>query len=745
MSQIANGHSDTQGLSAYLSPLQVGAFVVGTSIGWGSLVVTCSSYLANAGIVGSIVGTLLGGLVMLAIGKSYLYLMTGYPESGGSYAYVREQYGHDYGFLAAWFLSLTYLAVFWANATSLPLFARYFLGDVFRFGYLYSIFGYDVYFGEALLVICGVVLAAGMCLLSKRMVARTMVALIALLCIGVIICLVGALAGHSETSFRFGPAFMSKSSALSQISYITYLSPWAFIGFESVSHYSEEFAFDRRRLRRTFLIAIVVVTLLYVALLVLSISAYPPRYHNWLEYIQDLGNLSGLQALPAFYAAEYYLGDMGITILALVLLALVISSLLGNLVVLSRLFYSLSKDHILPARFSRVNASGVPWCGILLAAGISLVIPLVGRTAIGWIVDVTTIGATFIYSMVAASAFRLARSRGDRSDAIIGGVGLFVMLCFALYLLVPSLFASGTLSAESYFLFTLWSVFGMLYFRGVLKNDEDKKFGNTIAVWVVLLALILLMSVDWMNNMSLDSASKAITDVQAFYRESTGIAGYAQEEEFIQQEIMMLQSSNSRTTLVFIGLFVTAILVLANNYLLMRRRADAVEQELLTTRGKAYRDALTGVRNKLAFAEYEELLVRQVESGEVGEFAIVVFDVNGLKYVNDTYGHKAGDEYIKSACTLICTEYKHSPVFRIGGDEFVAVLTGEDYGRRFELLADHDRLAERNIGTEQAVIAAGMYTFAPENTQTVRDVFEQADERMYQRKQALKAIGARSR
>jgi len=735
----------THGLSPYLSPLQVAAFAIGTSIGWGSLVVTCSSYLSKAGTIGSVAGMVLGGIIMLVIGRNYLYLIKGYPEVGGSYAFVREQFGHDYGYIAAWFLMITYLAVFWANATSLPLFARYFWGDVFRFGYLYTLFGYDVYAGETLLVVVGIVAVSGVCMLSRRAVAKIMVALIGLLCAGVLVCLFASLTGHASTPFSFNPSFASGSSALSQIVYIAYLSPWAFIGFESVSHYSEELNFDKKRLNRTIFGAIVVVTILYIALLLLSVSAYPPRYHSWFEYLQDLGNLSGIQALPAFYAAQYYLGSSGVTILAMVLLSLVVSSLLGNMVALSRLFYALGRDNILPARFALVNDRGIPWQGILLAAGISLVIPLVGRTAIGWIVDVTTIGATVIYALASASAMRLARSRGDRTDVVFGCLGLVIMICFGLYLLVPALFSTGTIAAESYFLFTAWSVLGMLYFRIVLKRDEQERFGKTVAVWIALLALILLVSVDWMNNATLSSASEAITEVQAYYRQRTGILADAGEQEFIQKEIRQLQMSSSHTTLVFILLFSSSILVLANNYVLLRKRADAAEQELLTTRGKAYRDALTGVRNKLAFAEFEESLAGQVESGEVGEFAFVVFDVNGLKHINDTYGHKAGDEYIRSACMLICREYKHSPVFRIGGDEFVAVLIGEDYQNRAALLRDHNQLAETHIGTEQAVISAGMFEYDPASHQTIREVFDQADALMYQRKQALKALGARTR
>ena len=67
---------------------------------------------------------------------------------------------------------------------------------------------------------------------------------------------------------------------------------------------------------------------------------------------------------------------------------------------------------------------------------------------------------------------------------------------------------------------------------------------------------------------------------------------------------------------------------------------------------------------------------------------VAVCDVNSLKAVNDTLGHKAGDEIIRRACSLICNTFKHSPVYRIGGDEFAVILSGRDYERRQELLSE---------------------------------------------------------
>ena len=103
---------------------------------------------------------------------------------------------------------------------------------------------------------------------------------------------------------------------------------------------------------------------------------------------------------------------------------------------------------------------------------------------------------------------------------------------------------------------------------------------------------------------------------------------------------------------------------------------------------KAFRDALTGVRNKGAFDIFlmdkdESIQASTPENAE--NFAVVMFDCNGLKTINDTYGHEKGDFYLQNACRTICKVYSHSPVFRIGGDEFVAVLQKEDWNNQKEL------------------------------------------------------------
>ncbi len=173
-----------------------------------------------------------------------------------------------------------------------------------------------------------------------------------------------------------------------------------------------------------------------------------------------------------------------------------------------------------------------------------------------------------------------------------------------------------------------------------------------------------------------------------------------------------------------------------------RQEAEQV-RALRLARELANRDALTGVKSKRAFDEAEALWNERVAAGEAPAFAIVFCDLNGLKEVNDQQGHKAGDQYLKTAATVVCNMFKHSPVYRIGGDEFVAVLGGSDYQRRRELVESLREGSRLRRYPEGVVVACGLGESAPGLSFT--RVFELADASMYENKAELKQLGLAAR
>lgn len=158
----------------------------------------------------------------------------------------------------------------------------------------------------------------------------------------------------------------------------------------------------------------------------------------------------------------------------------------------------------------------------------------------------------------------------------------------------------------------------------------------------------------------------------------------------------------------------------------------------------AQKDSLTGVRNRTAYDIAESKLNKDVESGAVKEYAIAMFDANGLKKANDMYGHEKGNLLLINTSKLICDTFKHSQVFRIGGDEFLCLLVGEDYQSRDRLMGRIRSVIRKNEEKgdpiyENVSIASGLAVYNPATDKSASNVFEKADKLMYENKARMKA------
>ncbi len=173
-----------------------------------------------------------------------------------------------------------------------------------------------------------------------------------------------------------------------------------------------------------------------------------------------------------------------------------------------------------------------------------------------------------------------------------------------------------------------------------------------------------------------------------------------------------------------------------------RNAGEHLYEQMSHINGLAFRDSLTGVKNATAYQEAVKTLEANI-SAKSAEFAIAILDVNFLKKTNDSYGHEAGNLLIQECCRLICRIFKHSPVYRIGGDEFAVILERGDYKKREHLAKKFTEELPKAFITvgEQKLpvsIALGMAEFIPEEDALYHDVFQRADERMYENKAAIK-------
>ena len=171
------------------------------------------------------------------------------------------------------------------------------------------------------------------------------------------------------------------------------------------------------------------------------------------------------------------------------------------------------------------------------------------------------------------------------------------------------------------------------------------------------------------------------------------------------------------------------------------------EKELVRLSSAVNRDALTHVGNRNAYDQYAEDLQLKMTEGRI-DYAILLADTDGMKKINDEYGHDKGDMYLQKACRVICEVFHHSPVFRIGGDEFAVMLVGEDYINREALVDQMQTIFYKSAAEEttppweKVSVTYGLAEYDEMKDRTVRNVYDRAEEGIRGKKDWLAEHGS---
>ena len=488
----------TAELKPYLSPFAAWALSFGCSVGWGSFVMPATTFIPMAGPLGTAIGFGIGAVIMLILGMNFHYLINKYPDAGGTYSYAKNIFGTDHGFISSWFLGLSYIAILWANVNAIILISRTVVGGIFQVGFSYRIAGDTVYLGEILVCLMVIALVGLLCMGSRFVSAKVQILFALILILGISLVFAFAMAHQPENTQGMAPLFASgKGKALQIISVIT-LTPWAFVGYESISHSAGEFKFTTKKAFLIMALGVVAAAAAYLFLNFIAVSAVPPEYADWSSYFADLENLKGYLGIPTFYAAYRALGQAGSVVLSAAVIGGIVTGLVGSMIASSRLLFSMGKDGLLPEWFGKVSRYGTPDHAILFIMGISAVIPFLGRTAIGWIVDVTTIGVTVAYGFTSACAMVAAKNEKKKLYRGTGAVGLVLSVILFVLLLIPGLLTSNILEPETYLVLSVWSIIGLFFFRVRYTKNYSLHLGKSNIVMIVLVSMNVFCSSLWL-------------------------------------------------------------------------------------------------------------------------------------------------------------------------------------------------------------------------------------------------------
>ena len=242
----------------------------------------------------------------------------------------------------------------------------------------------------------------------------------------------------------------------------------------------------------------------------------------------------------------------------------------------------------------------------------------------------------------------------------------------------------------------------------------------TIIVCVIAIMLVNRAIIKPINTLSQAAEEythnkKAFSELQISRNDEIGVL--ANSMTHMEEDINGYISNLEKTT---------------NDLISARERAEQMDKA-------ANIDALTKVRNKRAF----DLEVQRLNDN-AQPYGIVMIDMNGLKFINDTYGHEKGDVSIKTLCQIICWTFVHSPVYRVGGDEFVVILENCEEEERNALLQSISDTFQKQYTNEslqpweRVTAAIGFAEYDPAKDSSVESVMKRADTAMYENKRDWK-------
>lgn len=271
-----------------------------------------------------------------------------------------------------------------------------------------------------------------------------------------------------------------------------------------------------------------------------------------------------------------------------------------------------------------------------------------------------------------------------------------------------------------------------------VRAEQTRTILIVVGILLGLTVIICVIAILIVNKSIIRPINVLSKSAENFYKQSDGDtkpSGFASIDIHTGDEIEALAESIKKMER-DINAHIANILSMTDELSMTRRHADQMN-ELANT------DALTGLKNKTAFDIEVKKLDALIADGNA-EFAIAMIDLNYLKTTNDNYGHECGDAALKKVAAIISKNFEGMPVYRIGGDEFVVIVEGNesckilDYVERFRAeiaKTSADQTAQPWLRTSAAI---GYSVFDAASDDCVEDVFRLADRAMYKYKRRMK-------
>ena len=465
--------------SAFQKVLNTGDVLVvafGAMIGWG-WVVSSGQWIRSGGVLGTVLGFIIGGIMIYFVGLTYAELTTAMPKCGGEQVFSFMAFGPTGSYVCIWALILSYMGVVCYEACSFPTILQYLFPQIYQ-GYMYTIAGYDVY---ASWVAIGALMAAFIVLINIRGTKKSAVmqTVFTLAIAGVGILLLAGSAVNGDVSNIESQAFQGTDTTgiLENVARIAIMTPFFFFGFDVIPQAAEEIRVPLKKLGRLMILSIVLAVAFYT-MVVIAIGLVMDQ-----NDVADSLSKTGLVTADAMEKA--FRSPVMSKVLIIGGLCGIITSWNSFLIGGSRALYAMSDTKMVPGVFSKIHPRfRSPVNALLFLGAISVLAPFLGRAMLIWIVDAANFACCLAYCLVSASYLiirkkypSLNRPFQNRHYKLVGLIAAVMSGAMMLMYIIPG--TSCTLVWQEWIIVGGWLLLGVLFFL-VSKRKYKKDFASVV-------------------------------------------------------------------------------------------------------------------------------------------------------------------------------------------------------------------------------------------------------------------------
>ena len=449
----------------------------GAMIGWG-WVVSSGQWITSGGVLGTVLGFIIGGIMIYFVGLCYAELTTAMPKCGGEHVFSYKAFGSIGAYICTWSIILSYIGVVCYEAVSFPTILQYVFPKIAR-GYLYSVGGFDIYFTWLLIAIGMALLILFLNIIGMKKAARFQKILTCVIAaVGIALVAGAAYSGNVNNLQNQLLVGDTNVEIIQNIAKVSIMTPFFLFGFDVIPQAAEEINVPLKKLGKMMILSIIMAVSFYV-LVVLAVG----YVMNAGQIKTSMSSATGLVTADAMGVA-FNNANMA-KVLIIGGLCGIVTSWNSFLIGGSRALYSMSVSYMLPRKFAVLHKKyNTPVNSLLLIGALSVISPFFGRSMLVWIVDAGNFACCFAYCIVSLSFIVLRRKEADmrrpykvKHYKFVGIVAVIMSGTMSAMYIIPE--TNCTLVWQEWVIVGGWILLGIIM-AYISKKKYGDKFANLI-------------------------------------------------------------------------------------------------------------------------------------------------------------------------------------------------------------------------------------------------------------------------